>query len=282
MNQQSRHNTRMKQVMNYIETHLDDNPTLTELSAIACYSEFHFQRLFQAFVGEPVYAYKRRLLLERAVRKLRYPTLNITEIALQSGFETASAFNKSFKNSFAYTPSQIRLQRDIALQYPPALKKRSLNMKADIQQLTDINVISARGTGAYSQAAKTAWETLMPFAYGNRLMKKEIRSFGIGHDNPQVTAAENLRYDACLDIEGDISDYPTLQKQVISGGKYALFLHKGAYETLSESYNFIYNDWLMNSDFELRDIPCFEEYLNRDPRKTKPENLKTLIYIPLK
>jgi len=127
MSNQSRHNAGMKKVMNYIETHLDDNPTLTELSAIACYSEFHFQRLFQAFVGEPVYAYKRRLLLERAVHKLRYSSISITEIALQSGFETASAFNKSFKKCFAYAPSQIRLQRDIALQYPPSLKKRSLN-----------------------------------------------------------------------------------------------------------------------------------------------------------
>ncbi|MEZ8051404.1 GyrI-like domain-containing protein [Vibrio sp. 1F169] len=34
--------------------------------------------------------------------------------------------------------------------------------------------------------------------------------------------------------------------------------------------------------FELRDQPCFEVYLNRDPRRTKPENLKTEIYIPIK
>ncbi len=155
-------------------------------------------------------------------------------------------------------------------------------MKADIQQIEDIAVISARGTGEYSQAAKQAWETLMPYAYGNRLMQKETRSFGIGHDNPGVTENDKLRYDACLTLEGDISGYPALQKQVISGGKYALFIHKGAYENLSESYNFIYNEWLMNSEYELRDIPCFEEYLNRDPRRTKPENLKTIIYIPLK
>jgi AraC family transcriptional regulator len=71
-------------------------------------------------------------------------------------------------------------------------------------------------------------------------------------------------------------------KQVINGGKHALFLHEEAYENLSQSYNFIYKEWLMNSEFELRDIPCFEEYLNRDPRNTKPENLKTTIYIPLK
>jgi AraC-like DNA-binding protein len=55
--------------MNYIETHLDDNPTLTELSAIACYSEFHFQRLFQAFAGEPVYTrYQSRCFVQSLAR----------------------------------------------------------------------------------------------------------------------------------------------------------------------------------------------------------------------
>ncbi|MCP5079676.1 MAG: AraC family transcriptional regulator [Psychromonas sp.] len=282
MSDQVRHTTRMKQVMSYIETHLDDNPTLKELSAIACYSEFHFQRLFQAFVGEAIHSYKRRLLLERAVHHLRYSQLTITDIALQSGFETSSAFNKAFKKRFNHAPSTIRTQHDIDTQYMPVTDKRSLKMKADIQQIKDIAVISARGTGEYSDAAKIAWETLMPFAYGNRLMQKETRSFGIGHDNPHVTNNEKLRYDACLNLEADISEYPALQKQVITGGKYALFIHKGSYENLSQSYNFIYNEWLMNSEFELRDLPCFEEYLNRDPRRTKPENLKTIIYLPLK
>lgn len=155
-------------------------------------------------------------------------------------------------------------------------------MKADIQQLTDIHVISACGTGDYTTAAKAAWETLMPFVYGKRLINKETRSFGIGHDNPAITETDKIRYDACLNLEADISQHPKLQKQTISGGKYALFLHKGSYETLSMSYHFIYNEWLINSEFELADSPCFEEYLNRNPRRTKPENLKTIIYIPLK
>ena len=282
MSKSDRHIKRMKQVTSYIESHLDEKPTLKELSAIACYSEFHFQRLFQAFTGEALHSYKRRLLLERAVHQLRYSPLSITDIAWQSGFETPSAFNKAFKQRFNSSPSQVRARHDIDTQYMPINDNRELHMKAEIKKIADIAVISARGIGDYSQAAKQAWETLMPFAYGHQLIQKETRSFGIGHDNPQVTASDKLRYDACLDLDADISHSPALQKQIICGGKYALFLHKGAYENLSDSYNFIYNEWLLNSEFELRDTPCFEEYLNRDPRRTKPENLKSIIYIPLK
>ncbi len=38
---------------------------------------------------------------------------------------------------------------------------------------------------------------------------------------------------------------------------------------------------LPESHHKLRDNPCFEIYLNRDPRRAKPENLKTEIYIPI-
>jgi AraC family transcriptional regulator len=107
------HIKRMKRVMAHIEAHLDENPTLKELCTIACYSEFHFYRLFSAYVGESIHQYKRRLLLERAISQLRYSAVNITDIALQSGFETASAFNKSFKSRFSYTPSQVRSRHDI-------------------------------------------------------------------------------------------------------------------------------------------------------------------------
>ena len=61
-----------------------------------------------------------------------------------------------------------------------------------------------------------------------------------------------------------------------------MFLHKGVYEGLQQSYAYIFNEWLPESGHSLRDEnTCFEIYLNRDPRKTKPENLRTEIYIPL-
>jgi AraC family transcriptional regulator len=62
---------------------------------------------------------------------------------------------------------------------------------------------------------------------------------------------------------------------------YAMFLHKGAYENLKSTYDMI-GDWIVESGVEMRDLPMFEKYLNKDPRRTKPQNLKTEIYVPLK
>ncbi|RPH31262.1 MAG: hypothetical protein EHM93_14400 [Bacteroidales bacterium] len=47
-----------------------------------------------------------------------------------------------------------------------------------------------------------------------------------------------------------------------------------------ELYDSIYKDWVLFSDFKLRDLPSIEKYLNF-AYNTKPENLLTEIYIPI-
>ena len=39
--------------------------------------------------------------------------------------------------------------------------------------------------------------------------------------------------------------------------------------------------WVVSSEYELRDEPIFEKYLN-DRRRTPEEKLKTEVYIPIK
>ncbi len=68
--------------------------------------------------------------------------------------------------------------------------------------------------------------------------------------------------------------------KVLDGGLYAIFRHNGPYENFSQTYDQIYLHWLPSSGYELRDAPPLEFYLN-DPDSTRPENLKTDIYVPV-
>ncbi len=284
---------RMSKVVDYIEKHLDSQLNIERLSKIACYSEFHFHRIFRAYVGESIYAFKKRLLLERAVKQLRFSKDSITEVAFNCGYDNQASFNKAFKKHYSVTPSQVRSKRvsiQLTINQPhtwqenslPMTKRQKDSINPEIRLLKPINLIGARARGQYQQAASEAWGKIMKFAYSNRLMKKEVRLFGLSHDDPSVTEPEHIRYDACLDLEVDIHDQPDLMKQSISSGNYAVFLHKGSYEGLAELYAYAFNRWLPESQYKLRDSQCcFEVYLNRDPRRTKPENLKTEVYIPL-
>ena len=65
-------------VLRHIEQNLDARPDLDELARIACFSPYHFHRIFSAMVGESVAAYMRRLLLERAAMQLVHSPESVT------------------------------------------------------------------------------------------------------------------------------------------------------------------------------------------------------------
>lgn len=158
--------------------------------------------------------------------------------------------------------------------------------KPKIIIIEPIKVLAVRHLGAYSECG-VAWEKLMKFAYtqkmkhGKNLMGKNTRAFGVGYDNPHTTEVSKLRYDACVTMDDEVELDGEVRETSISGGKYIQYLHKGSYETLCEAYNHIFHEWMPLNNLTLRDAPPFEEYLNRDPRRTKPENLRTLLHVPI-
>ena len=152
-------------------------------------------------------------------------------------------------------------------------------LNPQILNIEPIEVLCVRHTGAYTKCAP-AWEKLMTFAYANNIVNKNTRVFGIGYDNPHIVEESKLRYDACITKDTNIALEEGITETSINDGKYATFLHKGSYETLCDTYNEIFAVWMVENQINLRDTPPFEEYLN-DPKTTKPEDLETLIYIPI-
>jgi len=266
-------------VIFYIEQHYNEDLTLEELSKVASFSKYHFHRIFKSIVGVNVSDYIRRVRLSSTTLKFK-TNQKITEIALDSGYETNSSFSKAFKKYFGITPKEFSQN---------AKEKKGLKMlKHKIVDLEPVEVLYVRKEGAYNKSAGEAWELLMGFAYKNKikykknLMGKNAMMFGVGHDNPNIIDEEKLRFDACISWDDkSVKPESEIASKTIEGGKYAMFLHKGAYENLKATYDEI-GDWVVESDFEVRDLPMFEKYLNRDPRRTKPKNLKTEIYVPLK
>jgi AraC family transcriptional regulator len=265
-------------VILYIEQNYNDNLTLEELSKVASFSKYHFHRIFKSIVNENLSDYIRRVRLQSTTLKFK-TNQKITQIALASGYETNASFSKAFKKHFGITPKEFSQN---------AKTKKGLKMQEPkIIELKPVEVLYVRKEGDYNKSAGEAWEVLMGFAYKNKikykknLMGKDAMMFGIGHDDPNVTDEDKLRFDACISwddktvqTEGEISN------KIIDGGKYAMFIHKGAYENLKSTYDMI-GDWIVESGTNLGDKPMFEKYLNRDPRRTKPENLKTEIYVPI-
>jgi len=100
--------TRLKRVSDYIEAHLDADPTLSDLAAAAGLSRYHFAREFQLATGQTPLRYLQQRRIERAEELLANTALPLVEVALAVGFKSQEHFTTVFKRLTGTTPGAYR------------------------------------------------------------------------------------------------------------------------------------------------------------------------------
>src|SRR3954464_13058899 len=85
---------RVNRAIDYIADHLDAPLKLDDVARVACFSPFHFHRIFQALVGETVHDFVKRTRLERALYLMAHDAgRSLTDVALACGFSGSSDFS---------------------------------------------------------------------------------------------------------------------------------------------------------------------------------------------
>lgn len=98
----------LRNLLDFIEAHLDQPLTLAQLSQQAALSEFHFARMFRHSVGEAPHQYVMRRRMLRAKAMLADDSLSLTAIALSCGFSSPSHFTNRFRQMHGMSPSLWR------------------------------------------------------------------------------------------------------------------------------------------------------------------------------
>jgi uncharacterized protein len=91
-----------------VEDRLDAPLSVAEMAETACYSIFHFSRLFTAVAGFSPYDYLMRRRLSASVEPLMAGTQPITQIALSHGFDSPEGYSRAFRRMFGMLPSDAR------------------------------------------------------------------------------------------------------------------------------------------------------------------------------
>ena len=76
------------------------------------FSEYHFMRFFKKHLGVTCIEYINNYRLDIAAKKLSMTNHSIMEVALETGFNNISYFNKLFKEKFKVTPKEFRSSID--------------------------------------------------------------------------------------------------------------------------------------------------------------------------
>lgn len=320
MSARSEYISRINRVIDYIESHLEDELRLEQLAAVACFSPFHFHRIFRAIVGETLNQFIQRVRIEKAAgRLLSDPDRSVTEIALDCGFSGSAAFARVFKHHFGMSATQWRLQSADTNSKNGKFKSKNRKtlgkngkafiqsssyidhvtnnltwriemvdkneLKIEVKELPAQHVAYVRHMGPYKGDGalfEDLFNRLMTWAGPRGLCKDEAKVMAVYHDDPKVTQEDKLRVSACLTIDEDTAVTGDIGKMKIEGGAYAVasFELKGSHE-YEDAWNMVYGQWLPESGFQPDDRLCYELYHN-DP-KTDPEGIHIVdICVPVK
>lgn len=260
---------RLQRVLAYLAENLDRELDLDRLADVACFSPFHFHRVFHALQGETVADAVRRMRLHRAALELLEQETPIARIASRAGYGSQAAFTRAFRSAYGAPPAAYRATG------PAPFDHASVSVRDD----APVDVAALRLEGDYERIGAT-FERLNALAAARGWVGPTTRYFGVYYQDPAGTAEADLRSDACLTAPPRFAGDGDLRALTIAGGRHAVLLHVGPYAELHRAYTWLYREWLPQSGALPADRPCVEEYLN-NPRQVPPAELRTEIWLPL-
>lgn len=280
---------RLLRAKRYLETHLDQPVSLEELASVACFSPFHFSRIYAAMTGETVMATLRRLRLERAATALRYGSRPITDLAFEAGYDSLESFGRGFRKLMGMNPSTYRCRfRFVASKGSTAGEHNGsthehldgdTTMEVTIQKMPDTFVAYVRHLGPYSECHQ-AWAKICSTPEVAATFGPNTLAIGIGYDDPDITESDKIRLDACISVPRDFKAPEGIATQTIEGGEFAVVRHVGSYQGLHDCYRYLFGVWLPHSGRKPKSFPSLEIYRN-NPDHVPEDQLITDICLPL-
>ncbi len=261
----------------YIQNHLNDEIRLADVAAHAGYSPYYFHRMFRQFLGESVKSYIRRLRLENAAFRLRIEQKPIIDLAFSSGYFTHETFTRAFCKRFSVNPSRY---------------KNWFEVRGSDQHIRRVRIVRfkrractfRRFTGPYEKSgrpedASSLWRLLVQRLPLPHRPLEELELFGISHDDPTITGAHHIRYDACVALPDGVA---TTEPQCeISDGYYAKAEYDGPFDQLTGCYHYLIYQWcpLYNKQVHPSRPPFEQFHLVRDSPGLKTAEVS--VYIPI-
>ena len=276
---------RVNRAIDFVVQNLDQDLSLAAVSKAACFSPFHFHRIFQALVGESLNQFVKRVRLERAVAMMsaatfrRTKTSSLTVIAFECGFSSSSDFSRSFKQRYGLAPSVFDVdsfrknRREEWQNAVAAPEHRNMLDGLEPGENPDGFEVTLRHVPrrcvAYIRVQDPYRdENAVPAAAARLVKWAEERGLADGQwlgymwDNPEITTAEDCRYDVGLVVpdvtpEGEICriEFPEIQVAELE--------LRGSIELEMRALDWIYRTWLPQSGYLPANQPGFEAWIGR-------------------
>lgn len=108
MNRQNKNKEQVYWIKSYIDSHLDENISLSYFEETCFLCKEYLLKLFKNEFGYTIYEYTLKMRMERAKELLLNSGSDIRQITGQVGYNDTNYFCKAFKRYFGISPSKFR------------------------------------------------------------------------------------------------------------------------------------------------------------------------------
>jgi len=268
---------RVNRAVDYVTRNLDQPLRLEEVAKAACFSSYHFHRIFRSLTGETLASFVKRVRLERAVYLLSHRNgASLTEIALACGFSSSSDFSRSFRGHYHVPPSRFdverfRLSGRKAMQVsmaPPGerhkLKRLPAGKNPDgfavtLRKLPARRVAYIRVHRPYEgDHAAQAVTRLLAWAEARGLADGQW--LGYQWEDPEIVPLEKCRYDVGVEVPGATLGDGEVSMNTFPPCLIAEVEIKGTIEVELRALHWLYLTWLPSSGYAPAHQPGFEAW----------------------
>lgn len=269
------HRQRIRRVVAFMDEHIDEELSLPSLAAIACLSQFHFQRIYQKLVGETPTETVRRLRLQRAAIQLSRGETSALDAATRAGYGSSQAFCRAFRRRYGMTPSRFKKKgaRWLAEQTPQRASFELVELPAQT------------GYGLRHQGLD--WECGWPCcqiigrASAESLWRPhESRLLVQYRGDPLEGVDGGVDADICIAGDGEELAAIGLERIVIPGGAFALLRLSGPLDrALGPAANLLRRH-LPETGMARRSAPVLRRFV-KDLALTPPSEWEFELYVPV-
>jgi AraC family transcriptional regulator len=267
---------RIDRVIDFLRDNLDRPVKLKELARVACFSEFHFHRIFGAVAGETLKNFTSRLRIEKAARLLRFCNDSLTDIALECGFSSSATFSRAFRSSYDTSPSQFRKTGEIKKRkirkaihtgqeyvLPMSSAEKRAAFPVRLIDLPERHVAYIRVKDAFEMdSVLAAFKTMIAWAKSQGIFSTGTL-FGMTVDDPDVTPKNLYRYEVCLASSLPFKCMEGMSRLILPA-RYAAIRVSGDIRRVATAWDYLIRSWLITSAYEPEHAPALELMLDKE------------------
>ena len=288
------HLDRIEKAIDFIEGNLKEDLKLDTIAKDACYSKYHFTRLFSQITGKTLRDYIKNRRITEAAIDLVMSDVSILQIALRYQFDSQEAFTRSFQSVFGVSPGNFRKKAHKIVDFkcytlsPSDFNelKNSCNMEPEIVQLEAKKIIGIKIITSLSENRTVElWQGFMKRRHEikNNLNTGfySIQTYNAKESFESFNEKTIFEKWAAVEVENFNHIPEGMESHTLVEGKYAVFIHYGPTKTFDKTLNHIFKNWLPKSGYELDNRDHFEIMGEKYYGPTHPKSEEE-IWIPIK